>query len=106
MASDNSSLAWGKKSISSIIESQTLTGLATSLTVTFSFVLLMIPTAIVSNMDPEDMGTFPNYLYVNILHLIVPVLMGLLFNFLYYAGNPDLRKATWNSFWQQRNRIL
>ena len=88
-----SNIAWSKDSMISMIENQSLTNLTISFCLIAVFLLIMLPSNLVNEMDPVETSKFPNYLYVYFLHLMVPILMAGLVILLYYVRNQHLRKT-------------
>ena len=88
-----SSIAASKNVIISMIENKSLTDLTTSFCIIAILLLSMLPSNLVNEMDPVETGTFPNYIYVYFLHLLMPVLMAGLVILIYYLRNQHLRKT-------------
>ncbi len=89
---------WSKDTMISMIENQIMTDLTTSFSFVGIFLLSMLPANLVNEMDPVETSSFPNYLYIYFMHLVVPVLMADLVILLYFSRNEQLRKNTYNEF--------
>jgi len=66
----------------------------------FSLVTMTLTTVRVNSLPVVEANLFPNYIYVNIYHLVNPVLFGYLPATLYFVKHSELREFFWRKLQQ------
>lgn len=80
-------------SIKSYLTSQSLSDLMICLAAIGMFVAAVVPGILVKEIASEDLNKYPNYIYVYLQQIVVPILISISSIILYILWNPKLRSS-------------